>query len=338
MKISYYTPLIILLVSCNIKDQSINFPVVEQASTSICINDLKIGIPDKLFYLDSFFVLNDYKATEDYISLFEMEQGRHIRSFGKKGKGPNEMITPLLPDVNENSRTLTLFDPNLKQMQLWSVDNIESVLLKQIHLDFLKVMLLKAYYVDDNLIIGLGFLKDGLFCLINPKNRTYNIVEDFPIMPYRDGNHELSAANGGRISFFPDHKHFIFSMSDIGYLACYQIENGNIMKTWERWITKPDYKVNNKKIIWSKNNELGFMDVAISHNKIFGLYSGRHMKFKNGRDEENIPNTILVFDLIGNPLKKCMTDVPILRIATDDQGKLFGISLSSKFDLVKINL
>lgn len=338
MKTLLFPLTLLFLFSCTTKDRSMAEPESEPIATEVLIPDLAIEIPGAMMNFDSLLLVNDIHASNDFISCYSIENKAKACSFGKRGKGPNEMVSPLLSAANSAANKLALFDPNLKRIQVWSASSSSFQPSKQLSLEFVDKTISKAYFFNDSLVIGMGLLKEGLFARINPKSKSVILTGEFPIKPYEQASLNLAMAHSGQITSFPDGKHFLFSMTNVGYLACYKITDHDFIKQWEQWVTEPDFSLDGTRIMWNKNNKLGFMDMAISNDKIFGLYSGLPMHSKRGRSEENIPNTLFVFNHSGTPIKKYETNVPLLRIATDKHNKLYGLSLSTAYNLVKINI
>ena len=75
--------------------------------------EIILGIPKLFAVTDSFMVLYDSRTD----SMFHVvDRGKKVRSFGRKGQGPNEFLFPISLYVYPQSDTLCFMDTNKRTL------------------------------------------------------------------------------------------------------------------------------------------------------------------------------------------------------------------------------
>lgn len=196
---------------------------------------------------------------------------------------------------------------------------------------------MSALYLNDKKVLGMGMLQDNLFALIDLETNGITQHGKLPFKPKNAGNNFYWELNSGSIFLTPDKKHLIFTAMYFGYIACYKLENEAFSLEWEHWITDVKYTMSNGRIYFKNDNLIGFMNAAVTNEKIYAIYHGEGMHAMRA-DDPNQPKTIMVFSIKGEPLAKYRTDCPILRIGLNPQGEVFCVSNPLVYDLVKFNI
>ncbi|TKG94562.1 hypothetical protein EYV94_11475 [Puteibacter caeruleilacunae] len=336
----YALVLLVVLTSCNLFAQKIPFSTEKTIKGSVVIGDLIIGGPSRLFVMDSLLLVQDVRNNGDkFLKVYNLEKGKLSRELGHKGRGPGELMTPMINNVDMKSNRYYLRDNNLKKAHLYDINNPsnpDSI----INLDFLKnSLLLKSVYLNDSILLGQGWFKDGLIATVNFKSKSVNYGVKFPFAPFEGPSMNLGRANDGIIQLSPDKKHLIFASMYFGYVGCYKIDGINLSKKWEKWLSKPKYKLDGKRIIYNtRENLMGVMDMTITNSKIYCIYSGAPMYLARSMDAKNSPKTILCFSMEGVPLTKYHTDRPIIEIASDGKDGVYCLSKDPEYNVVRFKL
>ena len=73
----------------------------------------------------------------------------------------------------------------------------------------------------------------------------------------------------------------------------------------------------------------------MTKNYVFCVYSGKSNVDEYGETATTLPETILVFDHKGNPIKKFHTDKDIIRVAvSEDEKTMYCISVDPEVEII----
>ena len=90
-------------------------------------------------------------------------------------------------------------------------------------------------------------------------------------------------------------------------------------------------------VLYRKENRFGFMDIAVTPERIYALYSGK--TYARDRQGAFVSNRLLEYDWEGNLMQTFNFDVGLRGITYDeDEGLLYGITGDSKMSVVKLKL
>jgi hypothetical protein len=314
------------------------FNRVENLSSTEIIKDIPLMGIGRIYFTDSLFITQDIRAKENYLTVYNYKDNSLFIQFGKKGKGPKQMITPYLISLSDDERQLIFYDSNIKKIHFCNLEDFNDIPSKIISLKDVDLRRIwKARVLDDNFIIAKGMFENGLFALINIKSNEFTIQGELPFHPKGSSkNNFFWELNQGSFFLSPDKKKVIYTAMNFGYIACYSFDGTRLTKTWEHWVTKPKYIIDNGRIRWKQNNTIGFMNSVIANDKIYAIFHGKDMPAIRSSVGER-PETIMVFSLDGKPLAKYKTDKPIVRIGANPNGEIYGIALDVTYDLIKFN-
>ncbi len=85
---------------------------------------------------------------------------------------------------------------------------------------------------------------------------------------------------------------------------------------------------------YCQGNRFGFLDVAVTEDKVYALYSGKTYKMDRGRAFES--NCLLVYDWEGNLIRTLYFGDALTGISYDrEEGMLYGITEDGS--LIRVN-
>ncbi|MGV8095708.1 MAG: BF3164 family lipoprotein [Mangrovibacterium sp.] len=160
----------------------------------------------------------------------------------------------------------------------------------------------------------------------------------YPLKTSNSNNLNLGDACSGPIVLTPDKKHLVIATSKFGYLSCYRVNKEETELFWELWLSKSEYKMDGQRTIFSPQNEIGTMSMALSNDKIFLLYQGEEFRYYTSMDPQYSPRTVMVFSMEGQPLAKYHLDRPATRIAVDLNENIYCITKDPEYNLVKLKI
>ncbi len=125
---SIYILLILVVSGCQTEDlsrvdiksfQDIKGEKYYELNNLICCNDLIID--------EKFLIINDWCSDNGFFHVYEYSPIKFIKSFGKKGRGPGEFISPLFcKNITNRSNVFSVFDLNLRLKVDYKLSDIGS--------------------------------------------------------------------------------------------------------------------------------------------------------------------------------------------------------------------
>ncbi len=334
----------ICIQSCKNSEEEIIFPVDKNVKSEIILKDMIIKLPSRMFVIDSLLIFQDVFAEEKYIKYYNLKNRELLTEFGHKGKGPGELVTPYLMYVDMNSYEVYIYDPNLQKMHTFDIQKSSSSPdqifdLKSIN----KKDTYGPFFVtqpDNHIFYGTGLFKEGYLVAVNTENKSYEYFGKFPFKPKGTNNLNISDASNGTILLTPDKNNLVIATDKFGYLACYGIKGNErrpVLK-WELHLSKPEYRLDGQRIVFSPANKTGTMNMALTNDKIYLLYQGEDFRYYTSMSDEYNPRTVMVFTMDGKPLAKYHLDKSAVRIAVDRDENIYCITTDTGYNLVKLKL
>lgn len=187
------------------------------------------GLADTTFYLPTKVKTDTYNN----IYVLDMEKncvnkfnknGKFIKKFGRKGRGPGEFVSPFRFDISHSGK-LVILDPNLNKCEIFEKNNISSVKCRFTPTDVCfigedDIAILQLTSVIDNSIIRKFNIKTG------KTNEYQNVIQTqklgditFGALPFLQGS--IISYNYNKIVYVPRYMNFFINYSDMG-----EIEQG----------------------------------------------------------------------------------------------------------------
>jgi hypothetical protein len=299
---------------------SIQFPVVA-------------GIAGDLYELDSLLLVwtpsNPVYSSEGFFSIVSKTTGDVKYVFDEKGRGPEEYIMPKVKLTEKN--VVSLWDGNSNTYAEIAIVQDSA---GDIAYDFLRDITIKKgghsihKYNEDTLISSVN--TKGLFALFNDNGKQMGRYFGRNPLGESIGNYRISFQGIGAISKSPNL--FVFGTLDLGYLCAYEIDKKKPALKWECYIDKPYYSIENGRIKWDEDKHVkGIRDIQIINSYILVLYNGKSVTSPVDKPEGVLSDSVFVFDLKGNLVKKFHLDVPVLQImySQNDQA-MYGTTMKNE--------
>ncbi len=332
-----------ILQGCNKQDSEIVFPIDKHVETEIILADLVIKRTTDIYITDSLLIVQEPNTSEKYLKYYHLGRKELLAEFGQTGKGPEQMITPYLTHVDTYSSRVYLFDPNLRKMHVFDVAQLSE---KPDTIIDLKLNPKKGssdwvFFVTQpsgNIVYGRGLLRNGYLAAIDTKTGELKYFGKYPLKSKRSNNLNMSEACNGPLTLSPDKKHLVLATSKFGYLACYKVDKEKTELSWEHRLSVPEYKMDDRQVIFSSQNKTGTMDLALTNDKIFLLYQGDAFRNYHSSDPEHYPRIVMVFSMDGKPLAKYHLDHPASRITVDHDENIYCLTSTPEYNLAKLKI
>lgn len=300
------------------------------------------GRPIELCVIDTLVLVIDKKPLSEfkYIHVFSIN-GEFLYSFGDRGSGPNEMISPTKIEIDPfDKNRIWVFDNTLLRFTRFTLfnDNNEN---KFIKLD--KGMPYNPIIISSNLIASLGFgLTSGRFALYDSLGQLLNEVGAIPPGKLKNVPVQVHlVAYQGTMTKNYDASKIIISSLYSDMIELYS-SNGVLIKRFYGPDKKlPIYKTikvgdNPVMEIDDKKSYYGYVSVYATSNKIYALYAGNSIADRN---KGGYGNKIHVFDFDGTLSKVYETDEDLFAISvTENDSLLLGIQHYDKIRIVVYKL
>jgi hypothetical protein len=295
---------------------------------AMIMKPIVINVIDNLLFLTNI-------NTEYIFEVYDLDTHKKINECIKHGKGPGEMLFPMIAHLTKDS--LWLFDLRLQFLYNYrtkdfiSGSNPESV--RKIKLSsYSKVTVLS----DNRIIAAPDMAADKMFAYYDSNAKQLESKGEYPDKNLSAVNHimfnrfEYTASSNDRI--------FVcYTYNDI--IEIHDGATGDLIK--KRYgpndtKPKPDVKYRKKDdgvsvgSIVPGSTTLCYVNPVSVENEVFVGYVGRTYE----RNMDVRCNKILVFDFKGNPLRIYNLDIPVERFAVDAKKKIiYGITDMPDLDL-----
>lgn len=315
MKYLYMPFLLFLLVSCG-NSKTTDELVWDSMTLSgqEYENEIIFSSPRNLELLDDKLILL-WPNNSNVIQFINRYDGTSEGFWGQFGNGPGEFLAPYCSKVSEHNHCIYIYDQMMKVLREYSIN--ESFYSKTDSKN-------ETYYENSDIVLGnlhkinskysvasiIFGINNSIIALLD---ENLNIINSFGTLKNQPQQNTILSSYTG--IFASSQNKFIYAMRNFGYIAEFEIVSGKIEKKWEHYLDEPIYDDNgNLKI---KELKDGFYDVKMTDNYIYCTYSGK-IPDKNNY----LPETILVFDYSGNPIKRIYTDRQLTTIAVSKDDKM----------------
>ena len=112
--------LIFFTSSCTqekIQYTGINIPLKKELKGSVLNTTFIFSSPQEMIIVDSLLIVHDSYNRDTCFHIFNKINGKHIGSFGNKGRGPGEVIFPSSLNYNPKTKTLTTYEEKNHKIQ-----------------------------------------------------------------------------------------------------------------------------------------------------------------------------------------------------------------------------
>ncbi|MFZ2323368.1 MAG: BF3164 family lipoprotein [Ignavibacteriaceae bacterium] len=287
-----------------------------------------LGFAYDIAVFDSLIIIIDKKpiSNNKFIQVFNSE-GKPLYNFGEQGQGPNEIVSPKKIDFEPSSKTFfwiyDLIQYRLTKFSIYGDSTGEFITLKE-------GMPYSPVILDENKIISPGFALTSNFlgCYDSSGHLIKEIGE---IPPGKKENtpipvHLVAYQSKVRKSF--DCSKIIVAPLFTNSIEIYQADGTLLKRFYYGSKFLPIYEtvgVGEHPVMSlnDKKTNVGFLDICLTKDKIYALYSGRSLN--EYKDRASFGNTIIVFDLDGNLLRTYNTKEEIYLIAVNkEESTLYG--------------
>lgn len=281
--------------------------------------------PFRVAVKDSITIVMDLHNADNYFHAFTYPNWKHIVSFGKRGEGPEEMLSAETFQFDSPDAIYAL-DANKMQISRWvvSAENRSATRQEVIPLDKSLVRSLDFYATDSCFLIP-DYLGEHRYWQVDYSGKPIKSIGKIPSeKDFAQENHPALAQAWRSFIDYNPHNGILAMVTQLG-------ESIEIYNTQENTHTVL-YGPNGEPQFKSVKGEgfptgiMGFSDIVITDKHIYSVFQGVRFKDKlashqRGEKPEDGGRYIYVFDLKGNPLHKYILDKPIYGIDVNEKTK-----------------
>lgn len=318
----------LLSVSCSdSKYRAPEFPVEREGCWEIISGELYFNLVNDIFEYDTCLVVPSYDLkTHNTQHIYSRNSGEKIYTGIHSGRGYGETIRGYsMASLKDGILSYVAMETGT----VLSVP-IESLLDTATGPDFRTVVFdvpgWCEYVVpmDDGYfyVTNVGYLSDDTVSrfIMEKDGRVTAELNYFPI---EDKAKSFTMYNFSSYAVSPDRTKFVIGTPFGAIMEIYSLDS-----TVEHKVTKffyePDFEVTFGSYDYTKGTVLGFHDIYVTDDRIYGVYDGERNPYYAG-EERLVDRNIAVFDWEGNPLELIRTDYGIDRICySERENAVYG--------------
>lgn len=195
----------------------------------------------------------------------------------------------------------------------------------------------------NDFIISTGFYEEGRYLLYSLVDGSTRYCLSYPDCPdYADLRNKtkgmLYASSVLRVR--PDGQAFVCADMCSGMIDFCRVTPEGIERVKLERLSYPRVEISETpvpRVAYHRENRFGFMDVAVTPERVYALYSGK--TYKRDRQGAFECNRLLEYDWEGNLIRRFDFDVALTGITYDcDEGALYGMAGGTEISLVMLRL
>lgn len=311
-----------------------------------------LGYPGLIINTPEYLIIQDQSIENGQMyKVVDKFTGKVIESFGIKGRGPNEMLTPMTLDYISNNQ-ISIYDINKNELNIFSIDSIISgsnkTILNVIKPNFKDTnnyfRCKKLVMIDSSRFIGTCSHILGRYASFEEGGNLKNLLySDFPF----DKNHIdedyliKNFAFQYNLKISPDKTKMCGAAMSCAHIEIFDIDK-KFVKEKDKLYSLPQYKNisngNTQGVAFLKESELGFHSLCVTDSHIYVSMATEKSKVKH---KIEINNIILKFDWQGNPIAKYNLNRNIGYFAIDEENNcIYAPDYDEQFEsiILKFNL
>lgn len=348
MKNIFYLLLSVLFIvewGCSSEEEVMNVLRPEEASQVVTMEVIapfeKWGIehPTGITKSKHIFAVTN-RTAQNNISLFEIGRNDRTDCITRSRSNGQAFYTSALNAANEEISALNFHTGEL----LVTPGNANGIAATySIQLPTEKRHLIAAK--NDRYVIATGLYEKGRYMLYSLQDRKAGYFLSYPEHPdFPDLNEYAKSVlyASSVLKIRPDGKAFACSDMRSGILDICRIQEDRIERVKLLTYYFPEVHISGNtpktlKVAYDKSTIHGFLDMAVSNDRIYVLFSGKSKK----KDRYNIGHcrTLVTFDWTGNQLDCRSLEIPVSHICYDsDEKALYGIGYTPEAAIVKFTL
>lgn len=337
------------MVACNsVPEKYIlykGFPVKERLlGQTVPLDTAIFQFPYRIRVLGDTMAVLDLHSSDHFIQLFHYSDGSYIASAGRRGDGPDEMLS--VENVRWNGGFLWTLDANKSEITGFEFALSGDSLLRKEAVKLDKDILRPLDFVmcDDATFIIPDYSGDNRFCKVD---RNGKLLHKFGVIPsdnedaLQNARPALAQAWRSFIDYNPRNG-VLAAVTQLGeVLEIYNLKDStHIVRIGPHG--EPEFQISQGYGI--PTGIMGFSDVQVTDNAIYTVFQGKSFKdiarsVQKREKPEDGGQYIYVFSLTGGPLREYVLDYYIYGISVDEKrGVIYATDVNKDEPIVEYSL
>jgi hypothetical protein len=268
-------------------------------------------------------VLDLHNATH-YLHAFTCPEGRHLVSFGRRGEGPDELLSAETLQFISTDSVWTL-DANKMELSRWQIfpDNGTAQRVETIPLDKSLIRSLDFYMTDTEILLP-DYSGEYRYHAVDFRGKPLRAAGQIPVenaAATRTAPVALAQAWRSFMDYRPQNGLLVMATQLGEVLELYRM-NDSTCTVIRGPHGEPEFQVSEGEAV--PTGLMGFSDVQMTDHYIYALFHGQTFKeieqaYRKGQKPESGGRFLYVFDLNGNPVRKYILDHAVQGIHVDEQ-------------------
>jgi len=296
--------------------------------------ELPLRNPYEILFIDSLLLVKN-SNTSPAVDIINLNNGKLVAQFGKKGKGPGELIYPFCIQYIKKQNEILLQDSQGRKLVFFDLslilNNAPQKYTRTVEIK--DVLARKVKQVEDqSLFCDLIGNSDGYMnCLLSSKGKLVKFNSSYPLTKKKFDATIGSNLFPTNIDVSADLKNVIISYSYSDKIDIYDQSGKKTVELIGPNFKEPEIVYFNGQEVLTTNNNRAF-NISSSNNQQFMVpYSGEKRKYEFGT-----ANHILNFSLTGELIQHFEITPAVTEIAVDWNNKIiYGINKEEEPSLYK---
>lgn len=335
MKTIFLTILYIVIPFFSLAQKQI---ITENKKTVPLISDLLLEMPGNIFVSDNAIIIENPLYGNEFYHVFD-KKNHLLGKFCVRGKSNIEFLQP---NMFVKNNIATVYDLNANKYIKYSLNDLKIIESINGKINHIIPQLESLCPINDNLFVGIDlFKKKNIIALCN----NLDTVQTFGILPIKSDYDNTHLVNSGTLCFNPEKSLLYFFSSKFPYYAKYKFKNGKFELIVSSEYRKYRTKMENKRITF-EYDDLLISNVVLTKKYIVQLRRNPDEQKvymnnqESGRNYNNLPRNLYLYDYDLNLVRIIRLDTPILRFTGNaDSDSIYMINyVDELFNVSKVEL
>ena len=299
--------------------------------------------PYRVSVRDSIAIVMDLHNADYFFHAFRYPAWEHITSFGKRGEGPEEMLSAETFQFNSHDSIWAL-DANRMQLTRWSVSPASCSAEQHETIDLDKNLVRSLDFLrTDNGFLVPGYLGECRYWEVDFGGKPVKGMGEIPTERYKSDNIKPALAQAWRsfIDYNP-HNGVLALVTQLGeVIELYNLKEGTHTILYGP-NGEPEFKASHGESF--PTGIMGFSDVQVTDHYVYAIFEGIHFKdkiaaHKRGENLEEGGHSIYVFDLQGRPVRQYLVDRPMRGLDVHEEtSTIFATCVESNEPIIELKI
>jgi len=266
-------------------------------------------------------IVMDLHNPDHYFHAFRYPEGVHLVSFGKRGEGPEEMLSAETFQFNSPD-SIWVLDANKMQISRWDIQSFPPIRSETIELDKRLVRTLDFYSTNSGFFVP-DYLGECRYHQLNKQGQIIRSAGSIPTnKQYKEiARPALAQAWRSFMDYHPQNEILVMGTQLGEILEIYQLRD-TLSSAYKGKNGEPEFEISDGEGI--PTGIMGFSDIQITDKYIYTVFHGRSFKeiivgHQKGEKREDGGRYIYVFDLQGSPVCKYILDRAVYGIDVHEE-------------------